>query len=163
MKVPAARFLIAVLLAATGLPDVTYAASPTCVDNPVQPASAAALKPSDVLLSVSVPRAGETVAKAGPDDSISMSVDYWGPHLIVSTGPIDQYHLVYFVDLNDSPYIGRLLTIPHCDTHILHSDLTRVTIDHVSRGSHTLAVLLAGSNNVAVNPPVAASVTFVVQ
>jgi hypothetical protein len=38
-----------------------------------------------------------------------------------------------------------------------------LTLDNVSHGSHALAVLLAGSNNVSVNPPVAARVTFTVK
>jgi hypothetical protein len=155
-----ALLLIALALVRAGAPAEVYAA---CVEDPARPASAAALKPSDVRLSISDPRAGQMVAADGPDDSIMLVIDYWGPQLVpVSTaGPVDQYHLVYFFDEDASPYIGTLMPIPHCNPHILHSAETHVTVDHVMHGSHAVAVLLSGSNNVSVNPPVAARVTFV--
>jgi len=46
---------------------------------------------------------------------------------------------------------------------VVHSAATRVTFDHVPHGSHVVVVLLVGSNDVSVNPPVAAMVTFMVR
>jgi hypothetical protein len=141
-----------------------HALSSTCVEPSAQ-AQAAALKPSDVLLAISTPRAGETVLAAGAGESLTFSVDYWGPRLVPadSAHAPDEYHLVYLLDEDASPYIGTLRPMPICNPHIMHSAATHVTFDGVAHGSHGLAVLLAGSNNVSVNPPVAARVTFTVK
>jgi hypothetical protein len=162
IHVRTAGFVVAVVLATASAPNPAQAASTPCTEDLARSASAAALKPSEVLLSISSPRAGEIVSQANNDQSITVSVDYWGPQLLpfISAGPVDQYHLVYFLDEDASPYVGTLTTIPRCHPHILHSAATRVTIDNVSHSSHSLTVLLAGSNNVSVNPPVAVSVTF---
>jgi hypothetical protein len=158
-----ARLLLALALATVSTPSV--AADGACAEDPAKPASAAALRPSEVLLSISEPRAGELVGPTAPADSVTLVVDYWGPRLVpVSvTGAVDQYHLVFFFDEDASPYIGTMIPMPHCNPHIVHTASTHVTIDHVMHGSHSLAVLLSGSNNVSVNPPVAARVTFVAQ
>jgi hypothetical protein len=136
-----------------------------CVELPERPAGAAALKPAEVLLAINAPRAGETVVGTGQRDSVSLGVDYWGPRLV--PGPearaVDDYHLAFFVDEDPSPYLGTLLPIPRCNPRIVHTASTRVTFDDLPHGSHALAVVLAGSNNVAVNPPVAARVTFMVR
>lgn len=128
-------------------------------------ANVAALKPAEVLLAISTPRAGETLANVAPTDSVTFSVDYWGPRLLPaeSAHAVDDYHLVFVLDEDAAPYIGTLQPLPVCDSHIVHSATTRVTIDNVLHGSHALAVLLVGSNNVSVNPPVAARVTFTVR
>ena len=100
-----------------------------------------------------------------PSESVTFSVDYWGPFLVAAdrTHGVDSYHLVYILDDDASPYIGTLEQIPDCDQRIAHTTATRVTFDNVVYGSHALTVLLAGSNNVSVNPPVAARVTFTVR
>jgi hypothetical protein len=91
-------------------------------------------------------------------------VDYWGPKLVAAqlAHGIDDYHLAYFLDADPAAYTGTLLPIPRCVRGIQHSTSTRVTFDNVMKGSHTLHVLLVGSNDVSVNPPVAASVMFIV-
>ena len=128
--------------------------------------TAAALRPAGMRLSISFPRAGESVTKVLPSDSITVSVDYWGPELVVLSGPRaidDKYHLVFVLDGEVSEYLGGLSPITRCDPHIVHSADTHVMFDRVLHGAHTLWVVLAGSNDVAVNPPAAAGVTFVVQ
>jgi hypothetical protein len=153
---------LAPVLGALMAPTSLQSAPPPCIETLSRPASVAALKPSDVLLAVNTPRAGETLVVVAPTDSITLSVDYWGPRLVTAEGAraVDEYHLTYFLDEDATPYIGTLMPIPLCHPHILHSALTRVTFDKVSHGSHSLAVLLVGSNNVSVNPPVSARVTF---
>jgi hypothetical protein len=123
---------------------------------------AAALKPSDVLLAITSPRAGEMLAEAASDDTISVTVDYWGPRLEQASlaHKIDDYHLVFFLDVDDQPYVGTLSPTPRCNPSILHSATTSVTFNHVRRGPHTVYVMLVGSNDVSVNPPVAGSATF---
>lgn len=155
--------LAATLAAASG-PGLAHATSAGCAED-ISPARMAALKPADVLLTIRDPRAGETITEEGPDDSVTVSVDYWGPSLIAgfASGPVDQYHLVYLLDVDAAPYIGTLLPVPRCDPHIQHTADRRVIFDHVPHGIHTLAVLLTGSNNVSVNPPVAMRETFMVR
>jgi hypothetical protein len=134
-----------------------------CVEFPAMPAPVAALKPSDVLLAISSPRAGETVVATG--GSITVSVDYWGPRLIRAEDAraVDDYHLTFFLDADPTPYIGGMLPVPRCLARVVHTTATRVTFTDVTTGSHALAVLLVGSNSVSVNPPVAARVTFMVK
>jgi hypothetical protein len=152
-------------LSADPLPGVLHMAGAPCTESLPQPANAAALKPSEILLAISEPRAGETIVETPGSESISPSVDYWGPKLVdpAAARAIDDYHLAYFLDEDPSPYIGTLLPIPRCNARIIHSAATRVTFDAVAHGSHALAVVLTGSNGVSVNPPVAARVTFVVR
>jgi hypothetical protein len=154
--------VLALALVATTVPGPIHAAPAGCAEVSLAPSSAAALKPAEVLLAISTPRAGEILAPSG---SVSFSVDYWGPALVNAYGTpsVDNYHLVYILDEDPAPYIGTLQAIPICDTRVRHSTATRVTFDNVAHGSHALTVLLAGSNDVSVNPPVAAQVTFTVR
>jgi hypothetical protein len=166
MRTPRRRLglALATLFAAGTMATPGLAATTTCAETLGQ-ASAAALKPSDVLLAINQPRAGETLQVSGPSDSVTFSVDYWGPRLVAADGAhaMDDYHLVYILDEDASPYLGTLQPLPVCDKRIMHSAATRVTFDNVVHGSHALSVLLAGSNNVSVNPPVEARVTFTVR
>jgi len=157
--------VLALALAATTVPGSARAAPAGCAEATVTPSSAAALKPSEVLLGISAPRAGETLVAALPSGSVSVAVDYWGPALMNAKGApgMDNYHLVYILDEDAAPYIGTLQVMPNCDPQIRHSTATRITFDNVAHGSHALTVLLAGSNDVSVNPPVAARVTFMVR
>jgi hypothetical protein len=140
--------------------------SPTpCADrSSSRQVTAAALRPADVLLAITSPRAGEMIPEATPSHSVTVTVDYWGPHLVPAAAAhtIDQYHLVFFLDSNDAPYVGSLSPVPHCSTSIVHSSGASVTFENVIRGSHTVSVMLAGSNDISVNPPVVASISFVV-
>jgi hypothetical protein len=153
---------LALTLGALIAPSSLESAPSPCTETVARPAGAAALKPSDVLLAISAPRAGETVVEVAPTDSITVDVDYWGPRLVTAEGAhaIDDYHLTYFLDEDATPYIGTLMPIPRCNPHIVHGASTRMNFDNVPHGSHSLAVLLVGSNNVSVNPPVAVRVTF---
>jgi hypothetical protein len=152
-------------LAVATCPPTALAVESACVEGPGKPAAAAALKPSEVVLAVSAPRAGETILAVGPTETVTFAIDYWGPRLIdaAEAHAMDDYHLVFFLDEEASPYVGTMMPIPRCNPHILHSVVTRVTFDHVAHGSHTLSVVLTGSNNVSVNPPVATSVWFLVR
>jgi hypothetical protein len=129
------------------------------------PGGAAALKPSDVLLAITSPRAGETMVEQRPTDSIQLTVDYWGPRLASPevARTIDEYHLAYFLDEDAAAYVGTLRAIPRCNPRIVHSAQTSITFEDVRPGSHSLTVVLTGSNNIAVNPPVVARVTFMVR
>jgi hypothetical protein len=162
---PALGVALGVALALVTCPPAALAVETPCAEVQQKTADAAALKPSEVLLAVSTPRAGETILVAAPNDTVTFAIDYWGPPLKGSSEArvIDDYHLVYFLDEDATPFVGTMLPIPRCNPHILHSVATRVTFDRVDHGSHTLSVVLSGSNNVSVNPPVAARVWFLVR
>ncbi|MBV8715224.1 MAG: hypothetical protein JOZ65_09160 [Chloroflexi bacterium] len=103
------------------------------------------------------------VSEAMPAESLSVTVDYWGPRLVAAGAAhnVDDYHLVFFLDTDDSAYVGTGAPIPRCNSKIVHAITTSVSFEHVPHGSHTLYVLLVGSNDISVNPPVAASASFV--
>jgi hypothetical protein len=73
---------------------------------------------------------------------------------------LDDYHLHYFLDVDPTRYIGTTVPIPLGDPRIIHSAATSVTFDNVAPGSHSLAVVMTGSNHISVNPPVAEQESF---
>jgi len=62
--------------------------------------------------------------------------------------------------MDPTPYIGTTVPIPLGDARIIHSAATSVTFDNVGTGSHALAIVMAGSNHISVNPPLAENETF---
>jgi hypothetical protein len=72
---PALRVVLGVALAVVSCPPAALAVQTTCVEVPAKKAEAAALKPSEVLLAVSAPRAGETMLRAAPDDTVTFTID----------------------------------------------------------------------------------------
>jgi len=55
---------------------------------------------------------------------------------------------------------GRLA--PAERARILHAATTEVQFDNVPRGAHTVTVMLTGSNNISVTPPLPDQVAFTV-
>jgi hypothetical protein len=157
----ALALLIAVVGAAVADPAPTR--EDTCYDPPAVPSTVAALKPADAVLTITSPRAGETLSTSG--GVLTVDVDYWGPHLVEAgeARSIDEYHLAYLLDIGSMAYIGTLRPIPHCTTRAYTGAATRATFRNVGSGVHTLSVLLVGSNDVAVNPPTVVTVTFMVK
>ena len=104
-------------------------------------------------------------ALSASDGKLTVNVEYWGPRLVAPEPglAVDEYHLTFFLDSDPTPYIGTLTPMPRCDARIVASASPQVTFPNVSSGSHSLAVVLAGSNRVSVNPPVATRVTFMVK
>jgi hypothetical protein len=135
-------------------PSPSPAASPSA--SPA--AAAAAPKPADVSLRITAPAAGQTL----PAGSVQATVDYSGPPLVAAANAtrLDDYHLHYFLDENATAYIGTLVPVPMGNPRIIHTAATQVTFDNVAAGSHTLTVLLTGSNHISVTPPVSEQVTF---
>jgi hypothetical protein len=72
------RFQLKVVLAtavlATTMFGPTQTASAGCMETALGQTSAAALKPSDVLLGITSPRAGETLLEVPPSESVTFSV-----------------------------------------------------------------------------------------
>jgi hypothetical protein len=94
--------------------------------------------------------------------SVLVTVNYMGPPLVdaASATKLDDYHLHYFLDADPAPYIGTTVPMPLGDPRIMHTAATRVTFDNVAAGSHSLAVVLSGSNHISVSPPVAEQESF---
>jgi hypothetical protein len=107
------------------------------------------------------PTASTTVS-AG---SVTVTVNYVGPPLVeaASATKLEDYHLHYFLDVDPTPYIGTTVPIPVGNPRIMHSAATRVTFDNVEPGSHSLAVVMTGSNHISLNPPVAEQESFTVR
>lgn len=104
--------------------------------------------------------AGQSV----PAGSIQVSVSYSGPPLVAAANAtkLDDYHLHYFLDENVTPYDGTMVPVPTGNPHIVHSAATQVTFENVAAGSHTIAVMLSGSNHISVTPPLSDKVAFTV-
>jgi hypothetical protein len=156
--------LTGLLVVASGV-IMDQAGSAQCAEAPPGLADSAALRPPEVLLAISSPHAGEMVTEDPQSESFTVFVDYSGSRLVPAerAHAIDEYHLAFFLDTDASAYVGTLMPTPRCDAHVVHSASTNVTFAHVMRGPHMLWVLLVGSNNVSVNPPVAASISFAVK
>jgi len=75
---------------------------------------------------------------------------------------LDQYHLHYFLDVSAAPSLETLVPVPLGDPRILHAATTEVQFDNVPRGAHTVTVMLTGSNNISVTPPLPDQVAFTV-
>jgi hypothetical protein len=93
-----------------------------------------------------------------------VTVTYSGPPLVAAANAtkLDDYHLHYFLDENAAPYLGTQVPVPAGNPHILHSAATQVSFDNVTAGSHTLVVMLSGSNHISVAPPLSDQITFTV-
>jgi hypothetical protein len=104
------------------------------------------------------PTTGQTV-NAG---SVTVTVNYTGPALVAvaNATKLDDYHLHYLLDVDPTPYLGTTVPIPVGDPRIIHTAATSVTFDNVSAASHTVAVVMTGSNHISLSPPVADKVTF---
>jgi hypothetical protein len=149
------------LASALALPSPSLAsARASAVASPSASPSAAiaAPRPAGVSLMFMAPTNGETV-NAG---SVTVTVSYTGPALVAAANAtkLGDYHLHYFLDVDPTPYLGTTLPIPLGDPRIVHSAATSVTFDNVAPASHTLAVVMTGSNHISLNPPVADKVTF---
>jgi hypothetical protein len=140
---------------AQNAPPVPSAAAPA---SPSPAVAAAAPRPAGVSLMFIAPTVGETVS-AGP---VTVSVGYSGPALVPAANAtkLDDYHLHYFLDVDPTPYIGTTVPVPLGDPRIVHTAATTVTFDNVAPGTHTLAVMMSGSNHISVNPPVADQESF---
>ena len=141
------------------VPSVT--ASPSASASPSPAVSAAvAPRPANATLQIAAPTAGQTLP-AGP---VQVRVTYSGPPLVpvASATALDQYHLHYLLDVSAAPYVGTLVPVPLGDPRIVHTAATEVQFDNVSSGSHTVTLMLSGSDHISVNPALSDQVTFTV-
>jgi hypothetical protein len=98
----------------------------------------------------------------GPDVTIGIAVT--GTTLVSgneATSP-DQMHVHYLLDVDPAPYLGGTMVIPMGDPNIVHTAALSQTFSGVAPGTHRVAVVLGLATHIAVQPPVAPSVTFTV-
>jgi hypothetical protein len=93
---------------------------------------------------------------------VTVIVNYTGPQLVdaANATKLDDYHIAYLLDVDPNPYIGTTVPIPMGDPRIIHAATTSTTFNNVAVGTHTLAVVMVGSNHVSVNPSLADKETF---
>jgi hypothetical protein len=132
--------------------------SAAALASPSASAATAAPRPANASLLFTAPTAGETVS-AG---SVTVIVNYTGPQLVdaANATKLDDYHIAYLLDVDPNPYIGTTVPIPMGDPRIIHAATTSTTFNNVAVGTHTLAVVMVGSNHVSVNPSLADKETF---
>jgi hypothetical protein len=97
-----------------------------------------------------------------PAGDVKVTVDYTGPDLVpaAQAKKLDDYHLHYLLDVDPTPYLGTTTPIPTNNPKIIHSAAKEVTFSNVASGSHSVTVIMTGSNHVSVAPPVADTVSF---
>jgi len=150
--IPLGLLLLPVLACACAvLPDVLGGASPV-------PTDVAAQRP-EATLTIAQPPAGGSV----PSGRVTVVVNYNGPSLVAAGTEtnLNQYHLSYLLDVNASPYLQTNVPIPLGNASIIHTSKTQVSFDNVAPGSHLLAVILTGSNDVSPKPPVAQQISVI--
>jgi hypothetical protein len=111
-------------------------------------------------ITITSPANGATVA--GPDVTVSINVS--GTTLVPAANAtrLEDLHVHYVLDRDTAPLLAGTAPIPMGDPNIVHAGATSNTFAGVAPGSHTITVILGLSNHVAVQPPVAPSVTFTV-
>ena len=138
------------------------AAAPT----PTAPAAAAASsnvvvpKPANASLKITSPKAADVLA-AG---DVKVTIDYTGPDLVpaAQAKKVDDFHVHYLLDVDATSYLGTTSPLPTGNPHVIHSAAKEVTVTGVTAGSHTLTVIMTGSNHISVNSPVWDKVAFTV-
>jgi hypothetical protein len=151
--VPFGYVLVAVLTSGCGMvPDVFSQGAVSPV-----PTDVAAQRP-EATLTIAQPPAGATL----PSGRVTVAVNYNGPALVApgTATELNQYHLNYILDVNAGSYLQTNVPIPLGNPSIVQTSKTQVSFDDVAPGIHVLAVVLTGSNHVAVNPPVAQQISF---
>ena len=148
--IPLGLVLLPVLACACAeLPDVLGGATPV-------PTDVAAQRPEATLIIVQPP-AGGTVQSG----RLTVVVNYNGPSLVAAgtETKLNDYHLSYLLDVNPGQYLQTNVPIPLNNASIIHTSRTQVSFDNVAPGSHLLAVILTGSNDVSPKPAVAQQIS----
>jgi hypothetical protein len=124
------------------------------------PTDVAPQRPEATLI-IAQPPAGATLTSS----RVTVAVNYNGPPLVPAgqATELNQYHLHYLLDVDPGPYLHTNVPIPLGNPLIIHTDKTQVSFDNVASGSHTLAVILAGSDHVSPERPVAQQISFTVK
>jgi hypothetical protein len=119
-----------------------------------------ALAQSQPQIVISAPANGATVA--GPNVTVTINVT--GTTLVPAANAtkLEDLHVHYVLDGDATALASGAAPIPAGNPNIVHSAATSNTFMDVAPGAHRVAVILGQSNHVAVQPPVAPSVSFTV-
>jgi LPXTG-motif cell wall-anchored protein len=111
-------------------------------------------------VAITAPANGATVA--GPNVTVSITVS--GTTLVpgANATKLDDLHVHYVLDGDPTTLASGSAPIPTGNPNIVHSAATSNTFSDVAAGPHRVSVILGLSNHVAVQPPVAPSVSFTV-
>jgi hypothetical protein len=119
-----------------------------------------ALAQSQPQITITAPANGATVP--GPDVTVSINVS--GTTLVPAANAtkLEDLHVHYVLDTDTAALTAGTAPIPAGDPKIVHSGATSNTFTGLTAGAHRVTVILGLSNHVAVQPPVAPSVSFTV-
>jgi len=111
-------------------------------------------------ITITAPANGATVA--GPDVTVTINVT--GTTLVPAANAtrLEDLHVHYVLDRDTAPLASGSAPIPMGDANIVHSGASSNTFMGVAPGPHRVAVILGLSNHVAVQPPIAPTVSFTV-
>src|SRR5437588_5834094 len=109
---------------------------------------------------ITAPASGATVA--GPN--VTGSINVSGTTLVPAANAtkLEDLHVHYVLDGDPTTLASGAAPIPSGNPNIVHSGATSTSFMDVAAGSHKVSVILGLSNHVAVQPPVAPSVSFTV-
>jgi hypothetical protein len=111
-------------------------------------------------LTITAPVVGAVVK--GPDLTVTLDI---GNLKLVPGAQATQksdLHVHYLLDVDPTPWLDGKHDIPAGDPNIIHSAATSYTFKNVKPGPHRLTVILTNADHIAIQPPVAPSVTFTV-
>ena len=74
----------------------------------------------------------------------------------------EDLHVHYLLDVDPAPWLDGKRDIPTGDPNIVHSASTSNVFKNVKPGPHKVTVILTNADHIAVQPPVAPSVSFTV-
>jgi LPXTG-motif cell wall-anchored protein len=119
-----------------------------------------ALAQSQPQIVITAPANGATVA--GPNVAVSITVT--GTTLVPAANAtrLEDLHVHYVLDGDPTTLASGAAPIPAGNPNIVHSAATSNSFTDVAPGPHKVTVILGQSNHVAVQPPVAPSVSFTV-
>jgi hypothetical protein len=111
-------------------------------------------------VAITAPANGSTVA--GPNVTVSITVT--GTTLVPAANAtkLEDLHVHYVLDGDPTTLASGAAPIPTGNPNIVHAGATSNTFMDVAPGPHRVTVILGLSNHVAVQPPVAPSLSFTV-
>jgi LPXTG-motif cell wall-anchored protein len=122
-------------------------------------AAPALAQPQPQVVITAPPNGGRV---AGPDVTVTIQVT--GTTLVPApmATKLEDMHVHYILDMDPTPWLDGKRPIPMGNPNIVHSGALTNTFAGVAPGPHRVAVVLGLSSHVAVQPPVAPSVSFTV-
>jgi LPXTG-motif cell wall-anchored protein len=95
---------------------------------------------------------------------VTVTINVTGATLVPAANAtrLEDLHVHYVLDTDTAPLTAGAAPIPSGDPKIVHAGATSNTFTDLAPGAHRVTVILGLSNHVAVQPPIAPSVSFTV-